>query len=290
LQGVVANEGDGWTWTAEELERFYEHQAHKTVPDLESDAARDAVGAYLEAARTLGRRTAELHVALSVGEDPAFSPEEFTNADIEGMASQIRSEASRTFELLKGSLPVLPDDSLEMAGQALRQRRSIVDKLHLPADRNYGKRIRVHGDYHLGQVLHTKNDFVIVDFEGEPARPLEQRRAKSSPLKDVAGMMRSFSYAANSALMHYAARRPEDFASLQPWAQLWEATVASEFIASYLAVAEVRRMLPAADEDVYRLLDAYRLEKAMYELRYELNNRPDWVRIPLAGILALDRV
>ncbi len=288
VQGMVPNEGDGWAWASGELERFYEQNAHLTPPAPGSDAARDAVGAYLGAARLLGRRTAELHVALSAGEDAAFSPEELTHEDTEIMASQIRSETARTFELLRGSLPVLPDDSLEMAGAALRNRRSILDRLHLPADRNYGKRIRVHGDFHLGQVLRTKNDFVMVDFEGEPARPLAQRRAKHSPLKDVAGMMRSFSYAANSALMNYTARRPEDFASLQPWARLWEVTVAEEFIEAYLAFAEIRKMLPEADEDVFRLLDAYRLEKAMYELRYELNSRPDWVRIPLAGILALD--
>jgi maltose alpha-D-glucosyltransferase/alpha-amylase len=284
VQCAVANEGDGWTWTAGELERFYEHHARLTPPAWESDAARDAVGAYREAAQTLGRRTAELHVALS------SEAEEFSDSDIEAMALQIRAETTRTFELLKASLPVLPDDSLEAAGIALRHRRSIIDRLRLPADRNYGKRIRVHGDYHLGQVLRTKNDFAIIDFEGEPARPPAERRAKASPLKDVAGMMRSFSYAAHSALFHYTARRPEDFASLQPWARLWEATVAGEFLASYLDNAEVRKMLPAAEEDFRRLLDACRLEKAMYELRYELNNRPDWVRIPLAGILALDGV
>jgi len=290
VQGVVPNEGDGWTWTAGELERFYEHCARRSPPAEGSEAARDLVGAYLEAAGVLGRRTAELHVALSTGADPAFAPEEFTHAEIDALASQIRLEAAQTFELLKVRLPELPDESLEAAGVALRNRRSIVDRLQLPADHQYGKRIRVHGDYHLGQVLHTKNDFVIVDFEGEPARPLEQRRAKCSPLKDVAGMMRSFSYAANSALMNYTARRPEDFTSLQPWARLWEATVAGEFIASYLAIADARKILPALDEDVQRLLDAYRLEKAMYELRYELNSRPGWVRIPLAGILALARI
>ncbi len=290
VQGVIPNEGDGWSWTAGELERFYEICARRTTPAEGSDAARDAVGAYREAAGVLGRRTAELHVALSAGEDPAFAPQEFTQTEIDALASQIRIEAAQTFELLKVRLPELPDDSLEAAGVALRNRRSIVDRLNLPADHQYGMRIRVHGDYHLGQVLRAKNDFAIVDFEGEPARPLEQRRAKVSPLKDVAGMMRSFSYAANSALMNYTARRPEDFASLQPWARLWEATVAGEFIAAYLADADVRKMLPGRDEDVQRLLDAYRLEKAMYELRYELNSRPDWVRIPLAGILTLAEI
>jgi maltose alpha-D-glucosyltransferase/alpha-amylase len=204
------------------------------------------------------------------------------------MSDEMRSEATKAFDLLKGNLSQLPDESLAMAGVALGKRRQIVDRLGLQAqDHDYGKRIRTHGDYHLGHLLRTKNDFVILDFEGEPGRPLAQRRAKHSPLKDVAGMLRSFSYAANATLMNYTTRHPEDFASLEPWASLWERTVSAEFLATYREATQASNILPAAEEDFRGLLGAYLLEKATYELTYELNNRPTWVRVPLAGILAL---
>jgi maltose alpha-D-glucosyltransferase/alpha-amylase len=288
LQGLVANEGDGWTWTADELDRYYENCARIPFPQ-DSAAAPDHVGAYLEAAATLGRRTAELHLALSAASgDPAFSPEPFATPDVQAMTAQMREEAARTFDLLKDNLSLLPDDVLETAGPALGKRRQTIDRLRLPLqDHDYGMRIRIHGDYHLGQVLRARNDFVILDFEGEPARPLAQRRAKYSPLKDVAGMLRSFSYAANATLMTYTTRHPEDIASLEPWARLWERTVGAEFLSAYRNTAEAGTFLPAAEEDFRRLLDACLFEKAMYELMYELNNRPTWVRIPLAGILAL---
>jgi maltose alpha-D-glucosyltransferase/alpha-amylase len=288
VQALVPNEGDGWIWTTEELERYYETCARTPLPQ-DSGSARDHVGAFLEAAAVLGRRTAELHLTSAAAtNDPAFSPESFDSRELEAMTSQIREEAMNAFDLLKGNLAALPDEILEMAGLALGRRRQIVDRLNLPAqDRDYGMRIRTHGDYHLGQVLRTRNDFVIIDFEGEPARPLAQRRAKYSPLKDVAGMLRSFSYAANATLMTYATRRPEDFDSLEPWARLWEQTVSEEFLSTYRETIKPGNIVPPAEEDFQGLLDACLFEKTTYELMYELNNRPTWVRIPLAGMLAL---
>ena len=288
LQGLVANEGDGWTWATEELERYYENCARTPMPQ-DAAAARGHVGPFLEAAVVLGRRTAELHLALSAApDDPAFAAETLDAGEIEAMTSVMRNEAAKAFDLLKANLALLPDDILEMAGLALGRRRQIIDRLNLPVhDHDYGKRIRTHGDYHLGQLLRTRNDFAILDFEGEPARPLAQRRAKSSPLKDLAGMLRSFSYAANATLMTYTTRHPEDFASLEPWGQLWERTVSSEFLSTYRETAKTGDFLPRSEEDFRKLLDACLLEKATYELMYELNNRPTWVRIPLAGILAL---
>jgi maltose alpha-D-glucosyltransferase/alpha-amylase len=145
----------------------------------------------------------------------------------------------------------------------------------------------VHGDYHLGQVLKVKTDFVILDFEGEPARPLSARRAKQSPLKDVAGMLRSFSYAAYSGLINFSARRAGDRASLEPWARLWERCVAAEFLRAYRQTAKGAVFMPENTENFRKLLDIFLVDKVLYEVLYELNARPDWVRIPLMGVLSL---
>ena len=288
VQGLVPNEGDGWKWTTDELERYYENCARTAMPQ-DPALAQDHVGAFLEAAAVLGRRTAELHLALAAAtDDAAFAPEVFHPREVEEMTAQMRDETMKAFDLLKSNLALLPDEILEMAGVALGRRRQMVDRLNLPAqDHDYGKRIRTHGDYHLGKVLRSRNDFAIIDFEGEPARPLAERRAKYSPLKDVAGMLRSFSYAADATLMTYTTRHPEDFASLEPWARLWERTVSAQFLSTYRETAKSGSILPAAEEDFRRLLDAFLFEKAARELIYELNNRPTWVRIPLAGALAL---
>jgi maltose alpha-D-glucosyltransferase/alpha-amylase len=289
VQGFAENEGDGWAWTTDELERYFETASHTAFPSA-PESARDHVGAYADAASVLGRRTAELHLALAASADPAFAPEALTSEEMDATAARMREEVTQGFTLLKASLSRLPDNSIEMAGLALGRQKRILDRLLLPSEgRDFGKRTRIHGDYHLGQVLRTKNDFVILDFEGEPARSLEQRRAKYTPLKDVAGMLRSFSYAAYSTLMAYTTRHPDDMASLEPWARLWEQTVSAEFLNAYRETAAAGRILPAADEDFHRLLDACAIEKAVYELTYELNNRPNWIRIPLAGILALSR-
>jgi maltose alpha-D-glucosyltransferase/alpha-amylase len=287
VQELVANEGDGWKWTTEELERYYENVAGRTLPQTPR-AARDYVGAYMEAACVLGRCTAELHLVLAAAvNDPAFAPEEFAVPEIEAMSARMRSEATRALDLLKSNLSRLPDDFVETAGVALAKRKQILDKLLLSPNGRYGKRIRTHGDYHLGQVLRTRNEFVILDFEGEPGRSLAERNAKYSPLRDVAGMLRSFSYAANSTLDAYIKRHPDDFASLEPWARVWEKTVSAEFLSSYRKTMASGDILPASDADFDRLVQACLLEKAMYELTYELSNRPGWVRIPLAGILML---
>lgn len=287
VQGFAENEGDGWTWTTDELERYFETASHTAFPSA-PESARDHVGAYIDAAAVLGRRTAELHLALAASNDPAFAPEALTGGEIDAMAARMRDEITQAFTLLKAGLSRLPDNSIEMAGLVLGRQKRISDRLTLPwQGRDYGKRTRIHGDYHLGQVLRAKNDFVILDFEGEPARPLEQRRAKYTPLKDVAGMLRSFSYAANSTLMAYTTRHPDDMASLEPWARLWEQAVSAEFLNTYRETAAGGGIVPVADEDFHRLLDACTIEKAVYELTYELNNRPNWIRIPLAGILAL---
>jgi maltose alpha-D-glucosyltransferase/alpha-amylase len=304
LQGLVTNEGDGWKWTVEELDRYYEACSAGTFSenvsgepgdplDLSdhppSDLARDHVGIYLESAAKLGRRTAELHLALaSPTDNPAFAPEPLTPDDLQPQLADARRHAAGVFDVLKDHLSQLPDDVVEIAASVLSRRRRILEHLgNVKFDDLRAQRIRIHGDYHLGQVLRVKTEFVILDFEGEPARSLEYRRSKQSPLKDVAGMLRSFSYAAYGTLINYTARRPEDFARLEPWAQLWERFVAAEFLRAYREAAHGAPFLPASRTDFRKLLDVFLLDKALYEILYELNSRPGWVRIPLLGMTSL---
>jgi maltose alpha-D-glucosyltransferase / alpha-amylase len=204
------------------------------------------------------------------------------------LASEVRQHASATFDLLKDRVPFLADDVIEIAASVLSRRRQILQRLQAPGHTaSPAQRIRIHGDYHLGQVLRVKTDFVILDFEGEPTRPLADRRSKQSPLKDVAAMLRSFSYATYASLTGYATRHAGDVANLERWAQLWERSAAGEFLRAYRQTAEGANFVPAATEDFRALLDIFLLNKVLYEVFYELNSRPAWVRIPLLGILSL---
>jgi maltose alpha-D-glucosyltransferase / alpha-amylase len=296
VQGLVRNEGDGWQWTLEELERYYESAASVKSAAAEPPArgesvppaAREHAGMYLEAAANLGRRTGEMHVALASGSDPAFAPLTPTGGDLSAMQEEVLAHAADAFDALRGNLSRLPDDTVEWAALTLSRRGALLARLRgLTGLRHPGRWTRIHGDYHLGQVLRAKGDFVILDFEGEPARSLDERRAKHSPLKDVAGMLRSFSYAAFAALTRYTSRRPEDYDQLESWARLWESSVSAEFLRSYCEAMAGHSIVPESHKDFDALLDLYRLDKALYELVYELNNRPAWIRIPLHGILSL---
>ena len=303
LEALVENEGDAWRWTVDEIERYYELSEPVEFPAAAihgltdplapsdqppSELARDHMGLYLEAAATLGRRTGELHRALALDSaDPAFAPEPFTAQDMQDLYADLRARASRVFDELKDNLSRLPDDTVEDAARLLARRRELLDRLHAPAgDSPQGQRIRIHGDYHLGQVLRSKTDFVILDFEGEPARPIRERRAKQCALKDVAGMLRSFSYGVYSSLINYTVRRAGTLDRLEPWARLWERSASVEFLRGYGQAAGGAEFLPATPADFTRLLDAFRIDKALYEVSYELNNRPAWVHVPLMGILS----
>ena len=202
----------------------------------------------------------------------------------------MRSSTNQTLQLLRDRLEDLPEGLRENAQQVLDSEKRIIERFQLIRNRKISAaRIRCHGDYHLGQVLYTGKDFVIIDFEGEPARPLSERRIKRSPLRDVAGMIRSFHYAAHSAPLHQTslALKPEDLPVLEHWAQFWYVWVSSSFLMSYLNGVEQARLLPDDPEQLRILLDAYLLEKAVYEIGYELNNRPDWLKVPLQGILQM---
>jgi len=304
LQGLVENEGDGWQWTLDELSHYYDSVATLPSPqDLGADPsflaesqppalAREHAGLSLDAAALLGRRTAEMHLALAhPTRDPEFISEGFTTADLVAEADRIDTQLTLTLEALKRGLSQLTDTTADNAALVLSRRIELFARARAiasttPADA--GQRIRIHGDYHLGQVLRSHGDYVILDFEGEPARSLAARRAKQSPLKDVAGMLRSFNYAAYAAHNAFAQRRPDDAKNWKPWASLWQNAVSSEFLHTYQSTIRATNpnLIPKPAQ-AQLMLNAYLLEKSLYELLYELDNRPTWVRIPLSGILSL---
>ncbi|HYO49766.1 MAG TPA: putative maltokinase [Chloroflexia bacterium] len=301
LQGFVPNQGDVWQYTLEALGDYFTRAMEIQLDGQESSPRnrhlldiinedvpphiRQAIGPYLAAVGLLGRRTAEMHVALaSDSDDPAFAPEPFTDEYQTSIYEAMRGLTEQAMSLLRNRLDSLPDaterearSTLEREGEVLAYFQPLVEH------RLSAMRTRCHGDYHLGQVLYTGSDFAIIDFEGEPVRSLAERRRKHSPLKDVAGMLRSFHYAAYAALFSEL-EKDGDAQRLEPLASAWSLWVSAAFLREYLAVARQGSFLPASKEDLRVLLDAHILEKAVYELIYELNNRPDWVRIPLQAL------
>jgi maltose alpha-D-glucosyltransferase/alpha-amylase len=222
--------------------------------------------------------------------DPAFRPQSLGKNDLAILAHQFRERAADMLDGLKSRLAALPDDLVELVGLLLARRRHVFEIFRrLEETEATLQKIRIHGDFHLGQVLRSRGDFVLLDFEGEPTRAPEERRLPQSPLKDVAGMLRSFSYSAHAALTSYLARRPQDADALEPWARLWSKLASAAFLASYRTAAAGAAFLPQDSNTFGRLLDAFQVDKAFYELGYELDHRPTWARIPLLGLLALVR-
>jgi maltose alpha-D-glucosyltransferase/alpha-amylase len=236
----------------------------------------------------LGQRTAELHVALASSTEPEFVPEPFTLLYQRSLYQSMRNHAGQIFLRLRKRLNTLPGG---LADDVL----SVLDAQHVLIDRFRGvlsarisaQRTRIVGDFHLGQVLYTGKDYYIIDLEGERSRPLSERRLKRTPLRDVASMLRSFQYAAYTSLFGHlgsATVRPEDLATLEPWARVWTVWVSSAFLNSYIEHAERGGFLPPDPAHIRLLLETYLLERALYELGYELHYRPEWIRIPLIGI------
>jgi len=299
LQGFVSNRGDAWSYSLDTLAGYLQAARSRgdvAVDDLSLPAAPllelaqgevpaqagRFIGAYMDSARLLARRTAELHLALAAGPtDPAFALEPFS-ADFQGyLHRSMRGTTDRIMQLLRARFAALPEAVQPDARQVLAVEGQIAARFDaLLARPIHAWRSRIHGDYHLGQVLYTGEDFMIIDFEGEPARPLSERRLKRSPLQDVAGMLRSFHYAAYAA---YFAQALDG--QLELWARFWHLWVSVAYLKSYLEVVGDAAFLPRSPDELKLLLDSYLIEKAVYELGYELNNRPDWVKIPLQGIL-----
>jgi maltose alpha-D-glucosyltransferase/alpha-amylase len=234
----------------------------------------------------LGQRTAEFHLALAKEQKhPDFKPEKAGAEFSAQLAETVVHQVQSSLALLSSRITGLPEEIRRVANRVLSQGSALLGRTDRIAGvgRNMGSLIRLHGDYHLGQVLRTEDrDFILLDFEGEPLRPLAERRRKGSAMKDVAGMIRSLHYAAHTALsaQHVPA---EEKAGLKPWSRAWYEWMSAVFADTYFQTAAGGPFLPTADTPI--ILEAFLLEKAFYELKYELNNRPDWVHIPLAGIV-----
>jgi maltose alpha-D-glucosyltransferase/alpha-amylase len=305
LQQLVHNQGNGWTHALESLHRYFERVVVLPADAVPASVAprslfdatpfelppelQDTLGDYIRSAERLGQRTAELHLALASDTQLSeFKPESLRMADLAAQITSSKRDVKQVFQVLSHHADRLDDAIAENAHRLLGQRSNLNRRLDEILARDPGvTKIRVHGDYHLGQVLWAENDYVILDFEGEPARALEERRLKQSPLKDVAGMLRSFDYAAYAGLFDATRDRPLDLERLEPWARLWQSWISAAFLNSYLTTAKGAAFIPNDPRDLNALLRFYLLQKAVYELLYELNNRPDWVRIPLHGILGL---
>jgi maltose alpha-D-glucosyltransferase/alpha-amylase len=299
---MIASQGDGWSYTLAALNEYYRkaekrHAQGEKAPltprplmetfQEEPPATFVAMaGDFLQAVRTLGRRTAEFHLALSAEKkNKDFLPEPATAAFTTQYAEAISRLGNEALTALTQKITDLSPALRETADRILIEGPNLLDRVQgfAAIGKNLGFLIRCHGDYHLGQVLRTENDdFILLDFEGEPIRPLAERRRKNSPLKDVAGMVRSFHYAACTVCQSTTDDGNEKL-SLPSWRLNWQHWVSAAFIAAYLEAAAGAPFLPTSD--LAFIMEVFLLEKVFYELKYELNNRPDWVHIPLAAFL-----
>ncbi|MGH8286515.1 MAG: maltose alpha-D-glucosyltransferase [Steroidobacteraceae bacterium] len=279
LQAWVQNQGDAWDYTVNYLARFIEdHRTAAPLPEVSH-------GLYLEFARTLGRRVGELHRALALpSSDPAFGREDVSAEDLARWRARVHEEATRTFALLDAA-EGFPESVQAARLELLARRDALLARIDTSVPRELqALKTRHHGDLHLGQVLLQRNDVVFVDFEGEPARPLAERRARHSSLRDVAGMLRSFTYARHAALRRVPSEPGDDRVR---WADLlagWERETRATFLASYDEIARTASLYESLEAS-QGLVMLFELEKALYELRYEHANRPDWIAIPLASLL-----
>jgi maltose alpha-D-glucosyltransferase/alpha-amylase len=304
LQAYVANEGTAWAHAREELRRFFERvltrhredavpattprALHELAAAEPPAAVRDVIGAYLDLAALLGKRTAEMHVALASNVDDAgFAPEPYSTLDRRSKYQSVRNLVGKTVRLLRDNIARLPAEVVD-AGRRLVGGQDQVLKVFEPylGHRLSGMRMRTHGDYHLEQVLYTGKDFVIIDFDGPPTETLADRRRKHLCLHDVAGMIRSFHYAALTALLEGTVVRVEDRPIATPWADVWYRWVSAAFLRSYLDTTVGATFVPAP-EDLPMILDAQVLQKAFHELRDELDRCAETTAIPMASIVEI---
>jgi maltose alpha-D-glucosyltransferase/alpha-amylase len=282
LQSFVTNQGDGWDYTVNYLNRFLQDRGTSAA------VGDDVHGAYMQLVRTLATRTAQLHQALATPtQNPDFAPIPVSEADIRRWRANIGQEAHATLDLLARRLAHLPPTAATEGEALLSRREALLQRIEtavsgLPRS----QKIRCHGDYHLGQVLLKRNDFIIVDFEGEPGRTMAERREKHSPLRDVATMLRSFSYARWTAFLKSQPQSSEEEQTLRASLDSWERDSRQVFLSAYDSIAQPAGLYDSWDE-AQGLIQLFELEKALYEVRYELGNRPDWAVIALRSLNAL---
>ncbi|HEU4672294.1 MAG TPA: maltose alpha-D-glucosyltransferase [Candidatus Limnocylindrales bacterium] len=308
LMEFVPNEGDEWTAALGDVASFLERSVALPDPapavpgtvagllelateELPSEV-HEQIGPYLATAALLGTRIGELHATLArPSSDSAVAPEPYSTMYARSVLQSMRGRLQANLRLLEQSLGRLPDETAILARRVLDGGTELERRFGRIAGKPVGgQRIRVHGDLHLGQILSTGRDVLIIDFEGEPARSIGERRLKRSALRDLAGMLRSFDYAASGSTIPAdspAGVREEDRATVEAWARYWTSWVSAAFLRAYRTATAGAPFLPPSDTDWADLLEAYVLDKALYELDYELNNRPDWLAIPLEGILRL---
>jgi maltose alpha-D-glucosyltransferase/alpha-amylase len=304
LTEFVPNQGDAWQLTLDALDRYFDSVLSSDKRQLQpplppgtlvararmapSDSVLDLVGAYIDRVRLLGMRTAELHLALaSDANDPLFRPEPYDIMHQQSMYGSVSAHMARTFDVLRAKRASLPPERAALAYELITRELEIDRLLERVTKRRFDVvRTRIHGDFHLGQVLWTGDDFLIIDFEGEPGRPLSQRRFKRNPLRDVAGMLRSLEYASAAALRD-GRHRPEDMPILAVWARAWTEWVSASYLGGYLDRVAGTKLVPPTDLEIEQLLRFFVFEKVIYEIGYEMDNRPDWVDIPMRGLLAL---
>lgn len=304
LQGFAPNEGDAWKYTFDEAGRYFERvlsrkedsgklpKAPDFLPGIEaqgiSPLIRETLGmVHLELVALLGRRTGELHLALASSEDPDFAPASNTAFQQKSLYQSMRVSATKTFQALGRHLKGLPDDAREDAEKIMASEKEIQSRMKKIMQRKLtGSRIRIHGNYHLGQLMYTGKDFFIFGFEGEPAHALIDRKLKRSPIMDLASLIMSFHFAAYSALLKHASARKEDLPRLLPWEELWFRYVSGVFISSYRKTVEASGLLPADEEEFEELLLVFLLERAIIELGKSLDD-PGSAIAPLKGLIFL---
>ncbi|HEY0721207.1 MAG TPA: maltose alpha-D-glucosyltransferase [Gammaproteobacteria bacterium] len=285
VQGYVANQGDGWNYTLDYLERFLEDCLFRpqSIPDVPAERHLD----FRWLIQILGQRTGELHRALcKMSGDPAFDPEPIQSKDLHLWSEQVSLDLQATIEKLQAFRTAIPEAQLPAIERFMAAKEAFLERIaELTPNTVHAVKTRYHGDYHLGQVLLTHNDFVIIDFEGEPERSLNERRLKHSPLRDVAGMLRSFNYAGAIALTNSTQEHPSERERLLHYIQEWEMSAAEAFMAGYREGVGQSPSCPHDLKQAGQLVELFILEKGFYEVRYELDHRIEWVGIALGGLL-----
>lgn len=306
MQELVPNQGDGWTTIKDSVARYYEraiasddYEKYVLPQNILTDPLsfsqfdfnlQELIGGInTERIKLLGIRTAEMHLTLaSISNSKDFAREDYSLHYQRSLFSSLQSLVRTAFSALEKNLNSLPEN-LQFAGKELLKRKTeILERFKKIYSRKIDAgKIRVHGDFHLGQVLFTGKDFIIIDFEGEPARSFSERRLKRSPLRDVAGMIRSFHYVVYGELLQNKHLAGEELKKMEQWAELWFRCITSIYLSAYYELMNGSAIIPANKEDIKLLLETFLLEKAVYELNYEINNRPEWISIPLKGIISI---